>query len=169
MVDTQLAAAPDTWMVVSTVVMAVATTVMALLTVLIWRLNKRQHQLRYEASLETVGTFAVVTNNAVRIEVLLTNQSETPAVIQSWEASLTDVSGFSQPDIGKGKLVSTKHFRAPSYVGGKGWAVTRHAPTAFSIVRQLDRPVNSANVKLKLNYVSGPTDRSLKITIPVHE
>lgn len=111
----------DAWAVAGTIVTAVFTGVLAVFAWLVWRLNVRQHRLAHEARLEMVGAEAVFdpTSREIRVELLLWNPSEAPAVIQDWEVLVKDLATKYSQSIGAGRLVKTEVFKVKTLSAGR--------------------------------------------------
>lgn len=163
---------PDAWVTAGAVVEAAFTVVLAIFAALVWRLNVRQHRLAHEARLQLVGAEAVFNpvSLQVRLELLLWNPSEAPAVIQDWEVLVRDPSTKFSQSLGAGKLVPTELFRVKTYVGGKGWTVQRSAPAAFALVETLLGSIGENSVvDTKLLYAGGRGGKvsSFEASVPV--
>jgi hypothetical protein len=141
---------------VSAVTMVVGTVAIALFTGLLWRLNRQQHQLVYQAKLHVVEKQArfYTATREVRLELVLNNPSLEPAILHEWTVLVRD--GDFQESIGDGSLGQTRLVTIPRFVGGRWWAVERGRPTAFSLAAVLPRAISgSAKIHVRIGYFGG--------------
>lgn len=141
----------------------VASVAIALFTFLVWRVHRSEHALTHFARLQ-VGTKKAVfvsTSKVVRLEVLLINLSEVPAVIVDWQVVVKDTNSFSKP-IGDGELVKTSLGIAPSHIRAKGWVLERRLPASLSIKQALDQQLTGqATIDVEISYAGGEDDLSV--------
>lgn len=106
---------------VGTIAVVVATVAIAFFTGLVWLLNRRQHQLSYEASLRVIEKQAQfrASTKEVRVELVLNNTSLVPAILHEWSVLVRD--GDFQESIADGNLeqtLSSSVFRVLLEAGG---------------------------------------------------
>jgi hypothetical protein len=158
-----------TLQIISTVAMVVATVAMAVFTGLVWRLNRRQHQMAYEASLRVVEELAQFhqQTKGIRVELVLNNSSLVPALISEWSVIVRD--GHFQESIADGNLEQTRLVNVQRFVGGKWWVIDRGRPTAFSLAAALPKEISSqATVNVEIRYFGGRRPVStVRASIPV--
>ena len=146
---------------------ALATVAVALFTFLVWRVHVRQHRATHYADLGVVLTRASFSaTGEVHVEVLLTNRSAAPAIIQSWQAIVRD--GDYQQSIASGKLVRSVLIKVPKFVGGAGWAVHRAEPTVFSLKDKLPHTLtSSARIEVEITYLGGMQPATITESVSV--
>ena len=135
---------------------ALSTAAMALFTFFLWRIQITQHRMRNYARLQVCTSKASFESSTrkLRVEVLLLNASDAPAVIEKWVALVRQ--GEFQQSVADGSLGPTKLMKVPAYIGGKGWVIERIVPTALSLHKDLAQLLHQgAAVHVEIQYAGG--------------
>lgn len=147
----------ENYQVTSTLITAISGLLVAIFTGFVWWLQRQSYASANYAKVKIAATHAELdpATRKVKIEFLLLNTYQSPAVITSW--SILIKQGNNQEDATKSPTIKSTKLKAVGNVQGQVWVLKREAPLALCVEHQLANAniTSGASINLDITFSGG--------------